>query len=114
MFRPSSKSPVTAVGLGAAIAAAASAPARAAGGLPDQGVYDQCVPAKSGDHCASRLRRIARVGFKVVQNMGALDLTDVPDIRAFADAAQANNLKGTGSLTTAPQPRRELVCNLLL
>src|SRR3954463_13207218 len=94
--------------VGAAIAVAVPASGRAAGGLPEQGVYDQCVPAESADHCASRLRRIGRAGFKVVQNMRALDRSDVPDIRAFADAAQVNGVKVIWSLNSA-SGRRSLL-----
>src|SRR3954447_10991767 len=94
--------------VGAAIAVAVPASGRAAGGLPEQGVYDQCVPAEWADHCASRLRRIARAGFKVVQNMRALDRSDVPDIRAFADAAQVNGLKVIWSLNSASGRRSVL------
>jgi len=72
----------------AAVPAAAQPPE-----LPPQGVYDACTPAHSSDHCASRLRRIGDAGFRVVQNMQALRDADLPDILAFAGAAQANGVK---------------------
>jgi len=93
LIRPS----VAAAFLCAATVAAAPAAAQPPQ-LPPQGVYDTCAPAHSGDHCASRLRRIGDAGFRVVQNMSALHDADLPDLLAFAGAAQANRLKVIWSL----------------
>ena len=80
-------------------AVVATAPAAAQPpALPPQGVYDMCTPAYSSDRCASRLQRIGDAGFRVVQNMSALRDADLPDIVAFADAAQAHGLKVIWSL----------------
>lgn len=78
--------------------------ARAAGNLPAQGVYDKCLVATSTDHCASRVRRLASAGFTVVQNMGALEGADLPDILAYANAAQANGVKIIWSLNAGADP----------
>jgi hypothetical protein len=75
--------------------------AQAAPTLPTQGVYDMCTPARSPDHCESRLRRIGDAGFRVVQNMRALDGADLPDILAFANAAHAHGIKVIWSLNSA-------------
>src|SRR3954447_26774724 len=108
MFGLAGRPFVVGVCAGAALGVAVSASASAAEGVPEQGVYDSCAPVKSADHCASRLRRIARAGFKVVVNMAAPDGSGVSDIRAFADAAQANGLKVIWSLNSA-SGRRSLL-----
>ena len=85
--------------------------ADAATALPPQGVYDRCVPANSPDRCASRVRRAASAGFKVIQNMGALYDADLTDILAYANAAQANGVKVIWSLNGGAQ-RAGLVGNM--
>jgi len=92
--------------LAALIAAVATSSALAAPAprLPEQGVYDWCTPSKSPDHCASRLRHLSAAGFKVVQNMSALNGGDLSDIRAFADAARANGIRVIWSLNSGAGP----------
>ena len=86
-----------------ALVAAAPASAETAPRVPAQGVYDWCSPAESSDHCASRLRLIAEAGFEVVQNMSGLD-GKLSDVRAFADAAEANGVSVIWSLQHGAEP----------
>ncbi len=68
--------------------------AEAAQKLPAQGVYDNCVPEKSRDGCASRLKLLSGAGFKVVQNMGiGWSATDLPTILSYANNAHAHGVK---------------------
>ena len=68
--------------------------AAAAPGLPAQGLYDNCDPARSRDRCESRLQLLSRAGFTVVQNMGiSPQVTNLPAVLAYADAARAQGVK---------------------
>src|SRR5215208_5069476 len=87
----------------ALVVAAPASAAETAPRMPAQGVYDWCSPAESSDHCASRLRLIAEAGFEVVQNMSGLD-GKLSDVRAFADAAEANGVSVIWSLQHGAEP----------
>lgn len=62
-----------------------------AGGLPPQGLYDQCPPS-SLDHCVSRLARMRSVGFSLVLNYAAW-AGRPSDVLAFADSAHRYGVK---------------------
>src|SRR4051794_22524247 len=57
-------------------------------GLPPQGVYEECAPAKAMETCVEHLARLGAAGFRAVLNYDVWDASR-EDINAYAEAAHA-------------------------
>jgi hypothetical protein len=88
---------LVAVGVGAAPQLAQARPTprvrtgEAAGGLPPQGLYEECPPS-SGAQCAGELARIASGGFRVVLNYSAWE-GSADEIQTYAAQAAADGVQ---------------------